>query len=75
MNRVALGLMGDWKSVQNGVFELRVNYGPGYRVYYAQDGKKLVLLLCGGDKRTQNRDIQRAKEYWADYRGKRGEKE
>lgn len=51
--RLANGLHGDWKSVGAGVCELRIDAGPGYRVYYGQDANKLVLLLCGGDKRTQ----------------------
>jgi putative addiction module killer protein len=71
LNRLALGLMGDWKSVQEGVYELRVDYGPGYRVYFGQDGPKVVLLLCGGDKRTQDRDIRSAKKYWQDYLGRK----
>jgi putative addiction module killer protein len=65
--RVALGNFGDCKAVGSGVWELRVDVGPGYRVYYARDGKIVVLLLCGGDKRTQTRDISRSIEYWTDY--------
>ena len=53
LDRLRAGLLGDWKGVSEGVCELRIDYGPGYRVYYAQDGKALILLLCGGDKRTQ----------------------
>ena len=74
LDRISLGLMGDWKSLQDGVFELRVNYGPGYRVYFGQDGQKLVLLLCGGDKKTQDRDIKTAKKYWENYQGRKGRK-
>lgn len=59
--RLADGNFGDHKSVKDGVFELRVDYGPGYRVYLFQRGKELVILLCGGDKRTQDADIARAK--------------
>lgn len=59
--RVADGNFGDYKSVKDGVFELRIDHGPGYRVYLFQRGKKLVILLCGGDKRTQNADIANAK--------------
>jgi putative addiction module killer protein len=70
-----MGLSGDWKSLQDGVFELRVDYGPGYRVYFGYDGQKLVLLLCGGDKKTQDRDIRLAKTYWKNHEGrKRGKK-
>ena len=65
--RVRQGNLGDCKGVGEGVSELRVDYGPGYRVYFAQQGQTLVILLCGGDKRTQEKDIQRAKQYWQDY--------
>ena len=75
LDRVSLGLLGDWKSLSDGVYELRVNYGPGYRVYIGQDGQKLVLLLCGGDKKTQSKDITTAKKYWENYQSeKRGKK-
>ena len=57
--RVQAGLLGDAKFFE-GVGELRIDYGPGYRVYFVQRGKVLIILLCGGDKRTQDRDIQRA---------------
>ena len=53
--------------VGEGVWELRIDTGPGYRVYYARSGKQVVLLLCGGDKRKQTADIKRAKDYWSDY--------
>ena len=66
--RLMLGNTGDTKPVGEGVLELRVDFGPGYRVYYAQDGKRIVVLLCGGDKRSQASDIRNAKEYWKDYR-------
>jgi putative addiction module killer protein len=55
------GLLGDVKPVGAGISELRVNYAPGYRVYFAQRGEVLIILLCGGDKRSQSRDIVRAK--------------
>ncbi|MEO7027198.1 MAG: type II toxin-antitoxin system RelE/ParE family toxin [Caulobacteraceae bacterium] len=58
--RVESGLMGDVKAVGDGVSELRVDHGPGYRVYFVRRGAMLVLLLCGGDKRSQQRDIRRA---------------
>ncbi len=66
--RVRRAGLGDFKSIGEGVSELRVDYGPGYRVYFGQKGRALIILLCGGDKRTQDRDIQRAKQYWQDYR-------
>jgi putative addiction module killer protein len=59
--RLANGLPGDVQPVGDGVSELRIHYGPGYRVYFQQRGNALVVLLCGGDKRTQSRDIQTAK--------------
>jgi putative addiction module killer protein len=57
-----LGNLGDSKGLRGGVMELRIDYGPGYRVYYVRRGAKIVILLCGGDKRTQQRDIKRARE-------------
>jgi putative addiction module killer protein/probable addiction module antidote protein len=60
IRRVSVGNFGDVKSVGEGVSELRVDYGPGYRVYFLRKGEALVVLLGGGDKRTQSRDIQRA---------------
>ena len=61
LRRLALGNPGDVKPVGDGLSELRVDYGPGYRVYYAQRGATLVIVLCGGDKADQDRDIVRAK--------------
>jgi putative addiction module killer protein len=60
--RMALGNFGDVKAVGGGVSELRIDYGPGYRVYFCRRGKTLLVLLCGGDKRTQDKDIERAHE-------------
>jgi putative addiction module killer protein len=62
IERMAAGNFGDHKSVGTGVSELRVPFGPGYRVYYTLRGKELVVLLCGGDKGSQRRDIARARE-------------
>ena len=59
--RLEEGNPGDSRSVGSGVVELRINFGPGYRVYYIQRGQTILLLLCGGDKSTQSRDIERAK--------------
>ena len=70
LDRVALGHLGDCKAVGEGVQELRIFYGPGYRVYFALDGDTVVLLLCGGTKATQSRDIQTARTYWRDYRSR-----
>jgi len=61
LDRLVGGNFGDYKSVKDGVVELRIDYGPGYRVYLFQRGKELVILLCGGDKRTQVADIANAK--------------
>jgi putative addiction module killer protein len=66
--RLAAGNPGDIEPVGEGVSELRIHSGPGYRVYVALDGRKLVILLGGGTKRTQNRDIVAAKAAWTDYR-------
>jgi putative addiction module killer protein len=68
LNRVQLGNLGDCKSVGDGVFELRVAFGPGYRVYFGQEGEWLVVLLCGGDKTSQDKDIERAKQFWEDFK-------
>lgn len=68
LDRVELGNFGFCKSVGTGVFELKIDYGPGYRVYYAISGKTVVLLLLGGDKSTQSKDIEMAKSYWASHR-------
>ncbi|MBV1701456.1 MAG: type II toxin-antitoxin system RelE/ParE family toxin [Hyphomicrobiales bacterium] len=69
IDRVLLGNFGDVKAVGEGVCEMKIDYGPGYRVYYVQRGKTLVLLLCGGDKSTQKSDIAEAKSLsreWTD---------
>ena len=61
IDRMTLGNPGDVKPVGQGISELRVDYGPGYRVYFVRAGEIVILLLCGGDKRTQERDIKLAK--------------
>ncbi len=66
LDRVRLGNLGDHRSVGAGVQELRINFGPGYRVYFGIEEKRVVLLLSGGDKSTQARDIAKAQEYWRD---------
>lgn len=60
IRRLEQGNPGDSKSVGKGVLEMRIDYGPGYRVYYSHRGEEIVILLCGGDKRTQQQDIERA---------------
>jgi putative addiction module killer protein len=71
-DRLAEGNFGDCKPLRDGVWELRIDYGPGYRVYYAMVGRTCVLLLCGGDKRKQSGDINRAVEYLTDYKRRIG---
>lgn len=70
IDRASLGNLGDWKSVGEGVVELRIDSGPGYRIYIGQDGDHLLILLCGGDKSTQAQDIKTAHSYWADYQSR-----
>lgn len=67
VDRLRLGNFGDYQSVGDGVFELRIHFGPGYRVYFALHGTQVVLLLCGGDKSTQMRDIADAQRYWKEF--------
>ncbi|CAM3827313.1 type II toxin-antitoxin system RelE/ParE family toxin [Deinococcus saxicola] len=73
IERLGAGQYGDAKAVGSGVTELRLFFGPGYRVYFAEDGERLVVLLCGGDKGGQDRDIEAAKAYWHDYQQHRPE--
>ena len=68
IDRVEEGNFGDHCCVGGGVWEIRVHYGPGYRVYYGENGLKIVLLLCGGNKGAQKKDIRKARELWAEYR-------
>ncbi len=68
IRRLGEGLYGDCDSVGEGVSELRMFFGPGYRVYFGEDADNIVVLLCGGDKDSQSRDIKNAKEYWKDYK-------
>jgi putative addiction module killer protein len=72
INRLAAGNFGDCKSLRLGWYEPRIDCGPGYRVYYAMIGKECVLLLCGGDKRKQSSDIERALDYLKDYKERSG---
>jgi putative addiction module killer protein len=67
------GLRPDVKGVGEGVMEARIDYGPGYRIYFGLDGVTLVILLGGGDKRTQRQDIQAARVAWADYKARKKE--
>jgi putative addiction module killer protein len=72
INRLAAGNFGDCKSLRQGLFAIRIDWGPGYRVYYRMIGRDCVLLLCGGDKRKQPKDIERALEYLKDYKERTG---
>ena len=67
VERLQLGLVGDYKSVGGEVSEIRITYGPGYRLYYTMKGKQLVILLCGGSKSSQKRDIARARKLKDEY--------
>lgn len=71
--RIRQGNLGDCKIIKGGkgIHEIRINFGPGYRIYYGLKGKQIILLLCGGDKGSQKKDIQKAKVFWDDYLGKR----
>lgn len=71
--RIRLGNFGDARTVGGGVQELRMHFGPGYRVYFGREGDAAVILLCGGDKGTQERDVERARDYWRDHRGRTDE--
>ena len=68
IDRLALGNPGDVKPVGSGISEMRIDYGPGYRVYFMQRGSAVVVILCGGDKRTQTADIKRAVKIAADWK-------
>lgn len=68
IDRLRLGNLGQTRSLGGALCELKIAYGPGYRVYFAHAGPVLILLLCGGDKSTQVSDIFRARQFWQDYR-------
>lgn len=67
IDRLRLGNCGDARNVGEGVWELRIHFGPGYRVYFGLHGTQVILLLCGGDKSTQERDIATARMYWKEF--------
>ncbi len=73
LDRARLGNLGDRKQVGNGVWEMRIDYGPGYRVYYGMEGNRLILLLLGGDKGTQQKDIDLATGYWRDHQERKSQ--
>jgi putative addiction module killer protein len=68
LRRLELGHLGDCKALGQNLYELRFFFGAGYRIYFGLEGKELVLLLCGGDKSSQSRDIKKARTYWQDYK-------
>ena len=72
IKRLTFGLLGDFKAIGNGVIELRIDFGAGWRLYYTQHGAQIILLLVGGSKRTQKKDIQRARVLAALLKGERG---
>lgn len=68
LHSVKSGNLGDVRAVGEGVQELRLHFGEGYRIYFREVGNTIILLLCGGDKSSQSRDIERAKTYWREYK-------
>ncbi|MDR1967532.1 MAG: type II toxin-antitoxin system RelE/ParE family toxin [Burkholderiaceae bacterium] len=72
IRRASMGNMGDVGPIEGVVSEMRIDHGPGYRVYFMQEGANLIVLLCGGDKSTQSVDIARAKTIAAEYKRKKG---
>jgi len=75
IDRIILGNFGFCDSVGLGVMELKIDFGPGYRIYFGQLGNRLLILLCGGDKGTQREDIRTAHSYWLDYRRRHAKEE
>jgi len=71
LSRLERGNLSNVESVGDGVSELKLNWGPGYRVYFGQDGKTIIILLCGGTKKRQSRDVAAAKVRWANYKLRR----
>ena len=71
--RMKAGNFGDHKGVASGVIERRINYGPGYRIYFGKDGDEIVILLGGGTKKRQSKDIKNAQEIWANYKSTKKE--
>ena len=71
LERLEIGNFGDCKVIGHGISELRIDWGPGYRVYFGREGQTVVVLLCGGDKRKQDTDIKRAIALWQEYENRR----
>lgn len=74
LSYLRLGNWGNWRSVGEGVKELKIDIGPGYRIYCGQQGDKIVIVLCAGDKSSQSEDINQAKVYWNEYKSRLKEK-
>ena len=70
LDRIGRGNLGDYKFIADGVLELRIDVGPGYRVYFAQPSKQAIVILCAGSKHSQADDIKKAQRYWIDYRSR-----
>ena len=68
LRNASLGNLGDTSSIGDGIFEMRIHYGPGYRLYFIRDGQAVIVLLCGGDKESQRRDIARARRIAREWR-------
>jgi putative addiction module killer protein len=68
LRQLEMGNLGDAKPVGEGVSELRFHIGPGYRIYFGLRGQRLLILLCAGDKSSQSKDIEKAREYWMDWK-------
>ncbi len=71
VDRMKAGNFGDSKPVGDGVSELKIDFGPGYRIYFVRDGRTVIVLLCAGDKGSQKADIRKARAFAADYRSRR----
>jgi len=71
ITRLQIGNHSNVKYLGGGIAEYKINFGPGYRIYFGKDGSKLIILLCGGDKKTQSRDIKKAIKYWQDYKSRK----
>lgn len=71
LDRLAFGHYGDRKSVGHNIHELRLDFGPGYRIYFGEHGRQIIILLCGGDKSSQSMDIAKAQSYWQQLRGQK----
>lgn len=73
LRRLYLGNFGDCQPIDGGVFELRIHYGPGYRLYFGRHQNQIILILCGGDKASQRNDIARAEYFWSDFKRRKNE--